>query len=432
MSHPIDERTPVFVRGVRLPFVETAGAYAELQSYELGAKAIRGLLDRTPLDAAAVELVAMGTVVHETETSNVAREAMLAAGLPSTVPGYTVSMAGASPNVAIANVCDMIALGRIEVGVASGTETFSDVPIRLGRGLRTSAMKVRMRRTLASRVEALRGLRARDLLPEAPTGSDFTTGLSMGTSCERMVRKFGTTREESDAFAARSHTLALRAWDEGRYADDVVPVVLDDGRRTDRDDSPRANATVERLAALPPVFDRRTGVNTAGNSSRYTDGAAAVLLTSAAAAQRLGLRARAAVRDTVFTGVTNLGDEMLLGPAMAIPKLLARQGITLDDVDVFEIHEAFAAQLLVNLRCLASDAFAKSHLGLPRAPGAIPLERLNTWGGSLSLGNPFAATGLRLMTTAVNRLEVGGGRYAIVATCAGGGLGSATLLERLG
>jgi acetyl-CoA acetyltransferase family protein len=423
------DRLPVILRGARTPFMETAGAYAPLMSYELGARAITGLVEKTGIDAARVDVVAMGTVVHEVETTNVARECMLGAGLPSTIPAFTLSMAGLSPNVAVGTVCDMIALGRADLAIAGGTETFSDPPLRARQPLRRGLMKLNQDPSARNALRLLGTLRPRDLLPEMPSASDFTTKMTMGACTEAMVKKFGVARQDSDRYAARSHALALQAWEQGRYAEDIVPVQLPGREAVTRDDSMRGDTNADKLARLKPVFDRENGIVTAGNASRLTDGAGALLLSSLGAARRLKLEPQAVVRDYVLAGVDDLFSEMLLGPAMAIPKLLQRNGLSMDDIGVWELHEAFAAQILANQACLGSTEFAREYHGLPQAVGAIPEDRLNTWGGSLALGNPFAATGVRLLTTAARRLQQERKRYAVVSSCAGGGLGAAILLE---
>lgn len=424
-----EARQPVIVAGTRTPFLESAGCYSDLMSYELGARSLAALLERSGVPADAIELVILGTVLHEVETTNVAREAMLAAGIPSRIPAYTVAMAGISPNVGVMNLCDQIALGRLRFGIAGGTENFSDIPVRLSQGLRRSLMKLRQRRSLAERLQVLRGLRPRDLALEIPKSSDYTTGLTMGAACERMARGYGATRTAADAFAADSHARAIRARDAGWHASQITPVTNHAGDVAEHDNTPRADATAERLAALAPVFDRDNGIITAGNASRFTDGAGALLLSSREAAAKKGLQPLAVVRDYLLGGVDSLREEMLFGPAMTIPKLLARNGLGFSDIGVWELHEAFAAQILINRDCMADADFIKARHGADVPHGTIPLDKLNTWGGSLSLGNPFAATGVRLLMTAGQRLAMDGARYAVVSTCAGGGLGAALLLE---
>lgn len=430
MSMIPEDRLPVLVAGARTAFLESAGLYGPMMSYELGAQALSGLMQRTPVSQKDIGMVIMGTVVHETNTTNVAREAMLSAGLDSRIPAYTVAMAGISPNVGVANICDMISLGRIDMGIASGVENFSDVPVRVAQGLRRTFMKLRQGKTTGDRLKAIGGLRPRDFLLDIPSSSDFTTRLTMGSACEAMAKKFGTTREEADAYAAMSHARAIKATDAGLYQEQITPVTID-GQRFEHlaDNTARRDASSERLAKLPPAFDRENGIITAGNASRFTDGSGALLLSSLGKARENGLAVQAIVRDYQFTGVDSLHEEMLLGPAMSIPRLLQRNGLTYNDIDVWEIHEAFATQILVNRHCMASSAFINERFGSHFPVGEIPLEKLNIWGGSLSLGNPFAATGVRLFMTAAQRLRTFKQRYAVISTCAGGGLGAAILLE---
>lgn len=428
MSAPLpEERLPVIAAGARTAFLESAGAYADLMSYELGARAIAGLHERAGLPLDAAEMVIMGTVVHEIETTNVAREAMLAAGMPSRTPAYTVAMAGISPNVGVMNLCDQVALGRLELGIAGGTENFSDVPVRLSQNLRRSLMKLRQRRDARERLKVLAGLRPGDLKLDIPEGIDYTTGMTMGTACERMVAGHGATREASDAFAADSHARAIAA--RAQLEQQITPVVNKAGARVAADDSPRADATLERLGKLKPAFERAKGIITPGNASRFTDGAGALVIASREAAAQRGLQPLAVVRDYLLGGVDSLEDEMLFGPAMTIPQLLARNELAFSDIGVWELHEAFAAQILINIDCMADADFVRDRHGEGVPHGQIPLAALNAWGGSLSLGNPFAATGVRLLMTAGQRMAAEGARYAVVSTCAGGGLGAALLLE---
>ena len=420
------ERRPVIVEAVRTPYLNSTGAYAALHNYELAALPLGELLKRSQMDADEVELVTMGMVVQEVETTNVAREAMLSAGYPSHIPAYSVSMAGVSPNVGVMNLCDAIALGRLRIGVAAGTENFSDLPVRLPRRMRQRLMRLSRARTSGQRLKILAGLRPADLLPELPSSKDLTTGLNMGQACENMAQRFAVTRQAADAYAQRSHQAAAAAWQAGHY-DDVMAVTVK-GQMVERDDAIRGQTSIERLAALKPSFSKH-GIITPGNASGLTDGAAALLVMSQAEADKRNMRPLVRVCDVQLAGVHDLCSEMLLGPAMAIPPLLARHGLNMDDIAVFELHEAFAAQILANQAALNDHDFARQELGLAQAPGPIPEQRLNLWGGSLALGNPFAATGIRLISTAARRLQAEGGRYAVVATCAGGGLGSALLLE---
>lgn len=428
MMNILTDQLPVLIAGVRTPFLDSAGAYSSLMSYELGAVAIKALMEQVTLMPQQVEMVIMGTVLHEVNTTNVAREAMLAAGMPSSVPAYTVSMAGISPSVGVMNLCSEIALGRMQFGIASGTENFSDIPIRLSQKIRRTFMKVRQSRKAKDRLKLLTQLSLKDLTFDLPRSEDYTTGLTMGSACENMARKFSGSRAESDAFAAASHARAIAAQQAGYFQEQIVPVSVK-GQTISKDNSLRADATEASLAKLRPVFDKTNGIITAGNTSRFTDGAGALLLGALGSAREQSLQIQAIFRDYLLAGVPSLQEEMLLGPAVTVPRLLARNNLKFEDIGVWEIHEAFATQVLINRHCMASRQFIEERFGTDVPCGEIPLDKLNVWGGSLSLGNPFAATGVRLIQTAAQRLKLENQRYAIVSTCAGGGLGAALLLE---
>jgi acetyl-CoA acyltransferase len=406
------------IDGLRTPFLKSNGAFKELMSYELAAHALRGVVAKSGVDPNDVELVALGTVVHDPRTSNVAREAMLAAGFPHKTPAFTTALACISANVAATNVTDQIALGRIDVGIAGGTDTCSDPPIRLSKNLRQALVKSQKAKGAQGYLEILKELSPEDLIPDIPSAAEFSTGLTMGQSCERFAKRLGITRTQSDEFAARSHVLADRAWKEGRYADEVMAVPLTPSfDLVKQDDGPRGDSTVDSLAKLKPAFDKEFGLITAASSSFLSDGASAVLFMSREKAEASKTKFRAIVRESVFAAGDPL-EELLAGPALAVPVLLERTGLKADQIGVWEVHEAFSAQVLANLKVLKDTNKIE-----------VPLEKLNVWGGSVSLGHPFGATGGRLLTTAAHRHEVSGERYAIVTGCAAGGHGSAILLE---
>ncbi len=411
-------RQAVIVDGVRTPFLKSNGAYKDLMSYELGAHALKALVAKSGLDPRDVDLVVMGSVVSDPRTSNLARESMLAAGFAQSTPAFTTTLACISANVAATGAVDQIALGRVDTVVVGGAESFSDPPIRLSKNLRQALVKSQKAKGAAGYFEILRELSPEDLIPDVPSAAEFSTGLTMGQSCDRFAKRIGITRQQSDAFAVRSHVLADRACKEGRFAQEVAPVALAPSFDLVKlDDGPRGDSTPEGLAKLKPAFDRDFGVLTAGSSSFLTDGAAAVLLMSMDQAKAQRSTVKAIVRDYVYAAGDPLED-LLAGPAMAVPLLLKRAGLSADDVVVWEIHEAFSAQVLANLKVMKDQHHIE-----------IPLERINPWGGSLSIGHPFGATGARLLTTAANRLQVTGARFAIVTGCAAGGQGSAILLE---
>ena len=379
-----------------------------------------------PLDV--VDVAVLGSVVQNVHTTNVAREAALAAGFPPSVPAHTVTMACISSNRACTTAIDEIRSARARFAVAGGTECLSDVPMQLRKALRRRIVDARRARP-AELLKLASGLRPSDLLPETPAIAEYSTGKTMGESGEELAALYGVSRADQDAFALASHRRAHEAWEAGHY-EDVVPVSVPSAAElVRRDNGMRPDSTPEQLASLPPAFVRPQGTLTAGNSTFLTDGASAALLGSSEAAAAHGLHPLARFGPHVF--VAQPPDaELLLGPAFAIPRVLDAAGLTLADIDVFEIHEAFAGQILAVLRALASVDFARDRLNRTSAVGEIPLDRLNTWGGSLALGHPFGATGVRLITTAARRLVAEDGHFALVAACAAGGLGTAMLLER--
>ncbi len=421
-------RDVVVVDAVRTPFLKSNGAFRSLMGWELGREAIKGLLAKTGLDPKVVDVVAMGAVVQDPRTSNLAREAMLGAGLPVTTPAFTTTLACISANVAATSVGDQIQLGRVDVAIAGGAESFSDPPIRLSKNLRQALVKMQKAKGPQGYLQILSTLSPADIVPDIPSAAEFSTGQTMGESCERLAKRLGVTRQESDEFAVRSHVLADRAWKEGRYADDVAAVPVPPGfDLVKSDDGPRGDSSLEGAAKLKPAFDRDFGLLTAAASSFLTDGGSAVLLMAAEKAKALGHKPRSILRDWVYAAGDPL-EELLAGPALTIPVLLQRNKLTLKDIGVWEIHEAFAAQVVANLKLIRDAKWVKERTGSDVA-GDVPLDLLNVWGGSLSLGHPFGATGGRLISTATRRLEVTGARYAVVSGCAAGGHGSAILVE---
>jgi acetyl-CoA acetyltransferase family protein len=401
-----------------------------LSSYDLGRLAIKALLRKTEIDPRKIDSVVLGTVVAKLETSNVARESALAAGVPGSATAYTVSTACISANRAITCGAEAIGAGQADFVLAGGTESLTDIPILYRKAFRSRLIGFTRARGIFDYLKLLKGLRPGDLLPEIPQIAEFSTGRSMGQDCDRLAARIGVSRQEQDFFAMRSHQLAARATAEGLLAPEMEPVrVPPDFTPIVQDNGFRADTSLEQLARLKPAFQRPYGTVTAGNSSFLTDGAAVVLIASEEAALAEGYKPRAIIREYAYSG-QDPNEELLLGPAYAISRLLEKAGLGLADIDVFESHEAFAGQVLANLKCLASDKFAREKLGRSERVGEVPLEKLNTMGGSLSLGHPFGATGARLVTTAVNRLIRENGSFAIVTGCAAGGLGNAILLER--
>lgn len=423
-------RTVVVAGGCRTPFLRAGAAFADVMGYELGAMALRGLLDRTGLDPGAVDRVVLGTVLADPRTTNLARESALAAGLPVSCPAYTVTAACASSNVAISGAVEAIASGAADVVVAGGAESLSDAPIRFGREVRKRLIRSQKAKGVLDWVKLLQGLSLKDLAPDTPAIAEFSTGQTMGQSAERLAKRLALTREAQDRWALRSHRKAAAATKAGRYREQVVPArVPPSFAPIEADDGIRGDTTLAKLGVIPPAFDRDFGSVTAGSSSFLTDGAAACLLASAEAAERLGLAPRARVVATALVAMEPL-EELLLGPVAAVAKALDEAGVPAGEVGVWEVHEAFAAPVLAFLKLLADRSYCRERLGRAEAVGRIDPKRVNAWGGSLALGHPFGATGARLLTTCIERMEREGAELGVVTTCAAGALGHAMVLAR--
>jgi fatty acid oxidation complex beta subunit FadI len=422
-------RRVVVVDGCRTPFLRSGTAFTDLSAYDLGRTAVAGLLHKTRLAPDQVDLLVYGIVIADPSTSNVAREVGLACGLPSSVPAYTVTVACVSANLAIINAANAIALGQADVAIAGGTDTLSDAPIRVSRAVRKRLIASQKVKGPLGMLKLAGGLRLRDLAPDVPAIADFSTGLTMGQNAERLAKRLGITREEQDAYAIMSHHRAAAAAREGRFKDQIVPVYPPPGfAPVTEDNGIRGDATAEKLASLKPAFDKAFGTITAANSSYLTDGASAVLLMSEEKAKELGLSPLASILAVSTTAMDPL-EELLLGPAFAIPEVLQRAGLTAEKIGVWEIHEAFAAQMAAVLKLLGDAAFARERLGRDRAVGELDMEKVNAWGGSLSIGHPFGATGGRLVTTCCRRMANESARYGVVAACAAGAIGNAIVLE---
>ncbi|UJR30739.1 hypothetical protein I4U23_018259 [Adineta vaga] len=422
-------RDVVFIDGVRTPFLQSFTSYKDLMGYNLARHALLGLIKRTNIDKSVPEYCIMGTVIQEVKTSNVAREALLSAGFPEKIPGHTVTMACISSNVAMSAAANNIATGQNDAVIAGGVEYMSDVPIRYPRSMRKLMLSLNRAKSTPQRLGLMtKMLSLKNFTPEAPAIAEFSTGEIMGQSADRLAAAFNITRRDQDEYAQRSHKLAQEATEKG-YLDDIVPMYIPGaGDVISRDNGIRVSS-IEQMSKLKPAFIKPHGTVTAASSSFITDGASASLITSVDKAKELGLKPKAYLRRYIFTS-QDPKDQLLLGPTYATAKLLDQCGLTLNDIDVFEFHEAFAGQILANLSALNSDYFAQKYLNRSSKVGEIPLDKFNLWGGSLSLGHPFGATGVRLVTTAANRLIKENKRLALVAACAAGGQGHAMLVER--
>uniref|UniRef100_A0A8C4UP45 Trifunctional enzyme subunit beta, mitochondrial n=1 Tax=Falco tinnunculus TaxID=100819 RepID=A0A8C4UP45_FALTI len=401
----------VVVDGVRIPFLQSGTS---------------GLLNRTSVPKDAVDYIVYGTVIQEVKTSNVAREAALGAGFSDKTPAHTVTMACISSNQAMTTGVGMIAAGQCDVVVAGGVELMSDVPIRHSRKMRKTMLTLNRAKTLGQKLSLISKIRPDYFAPELPAVAEFSTSETMGHSADRLAAAFAISRLEQDEYALRSHTLAKKAQDGGLLLD-VVPFKVP-GKDTVTKDNGIRPSSLEQMGKLKPAFVKPYGTVTAANSSFLTDGASAVLLMSEEKALAMGYKPKAYLRDFVYVS-QDPKDQLLLGPTYATSKVLEKAGLTMADIDVFEFHEAFAGQILANLKAMDSDWFAQNYMGKKSKVGVPPMEKFNNWGGSLSLGHPFAATGCRLVITAAHRLRKEGGQYGLVAACAAGGQGHAMLVE---
>ncbi|XP_064383450.1 trifunctional enzyme subunit beta, mitochondrial-like [Halichondria panicea] len=422
-------RNVVLVEGVRTPFLTSGSSYKDLLAHDLQRFAFQGLLSRTGIQPDQVDHIIVGTVIQEVKTSNIAREAAMESGFKDRIPCHTVTMACISSNMAITTGVSQIASGQSDVVVAGGVDFMSDVPIRLSRGLRKSLLAMNKAKSAGAKLSTLfSGLKYLGI--ELPAISEFSTNETMGHSGDRLAAAFGVSRKDQDDYAMRSHSLASEASKNG-LLEDILSVHVPGSKKvtTVSSDNGIRVSTPEQMAKLKAAFVRPHGTVTAANASFLTDGASAALIMSEEKALELGFKPKAYLRDYVFVS-QDPKDQLLLGPAYATPKLLDRAGLEFSDIDVFEYHEAFAGQILANLKAMDSEWFAKNCMGRSKKVGEIPMDKLNTWGGSLSIGHPFGATGVRLVTTAANRLQREGGRYGLIAACAAGGQGHAMLVER--
>jgi acetyl-CoA acyltransferase len=422
-------RRAAVIAGMRTPFVRAGTSFAALDVLDLARAATTELLARTELDPTRVDHLIYGNVMRPVKYSNLARELVLATGLPKHTPADTVSLACASACQAITDATNLIERGYADVVIAGGAEMLSNVPISLSPPLARALVGASQARSVPAKVRALKGLTLKDLPPETPAIAETSTGLTMGQSAEQMAKQNGITREAQDAWALASHRKAAAAWEDGRLEQEVAPVYAS-GRAVTRDGQVRRDTSLDKLAQLPPVFDRQYGSVTAGNASPLTDGAASVLLMAEDVARALGYTPRALVRAYAYRAVDPAG-QLLIGPAYAIPLAPERAGVTLQDIDLVEMHEAFAAQVLSTLQKLESRTFAEQELGRSEAVGRLDPDTMNLRGGSIALGHPFGATGARCVTTLANEMERRSAGLGLVSVCAAGGVGAAIVLERV-
>ena len=420
-------RPVAILGGVRIPFCRNNTAYADVGNLGMSIRTLGALVERYGLHGQVLGEVSMGAVIKHSSDWNLGREAALSSGLSPLTPGITLQRACGTGLDSIITIANKIALGQIDVGIGGGSDSTSDVPIVYGKRLRGRILEAARGKNFGDKLRAFRGFKFRELKPDFPGVAEPRTGKSMGEHCEMMAKEWLVSRESQDEIALASHKKAAAAYERGFYQDLLVSF-----RGIERDNNLRPDTTLEKLAALKPAFDKTSGQGTltAGNSTPLTDGASACLLSSDDWAKAHGHEPLAYLRDAQVAAVDFVhGDGLLMAPTLAVPALLARNNLTLQDFDFYEIHEAFAAQVLCTLRAWESEDYCRKKLGRG-ALGSIDPARMNVVGSSLALGHPFAATGARIVATAAKLLKEKGSGRALISICTAGGMGVTAIVER--
>lgn len=423
-------RRVAIVAGVRTPFAKAGTAFKSISAIDLGKLCVAELLQRTNLDGKEVQALVFGTVIPSVLAPNIAREVSLLPLLPKGVQAYSVSRACASANQAITDAADQIALGHLDIAIAGGSESLSNIPILHSQGFAETLVLASKARSLPAKLRTLARLRPKDFVPVTPAIAEPSTGETMGQSAEKMAKLNAITREEQDHFALRSHRLAAAGTADGRLTAEIMPVYVPPKFESvlTSDNGIREDTSYEQLAALKPVFDKKYGSVTAGNSSPLTDGGACVLLMNEDKAKALGYPALGIIRSYAYAAL-DPGEQLLQAPVLAAPVALKRAGLTLKDIDLVEMHEAFAAQVLSNLKGFESKWWAE-RAGFSQPVGEVDRAKLNVMGGSIALGHPFGATGARITTTLLHELRRRDGQFGLMTVCAAGGMGFAMVVER--
>jgi acetyl-CoA acyltransferase len=397
------------VAGLRTPFAKQATAFHGVPAVDLGKIVVNELLKKHDVDPKIIDQLVFGQVVQMPEAPNIAREIVLGTGMNVHTDAYSVSRACATSFQSTVNVIESIMAGFVDVGVAGGADSTSVAPIGVSKKLARTLLDLSKARSFGAKMSLIRQLKFKDILPVPPAVAEYSTGLSMGQTAEQMAKTHGITREEQDALAHRSHTLATKSWQEGKLTGEVMSTHSEPYKSfIDKDNCIRENSELASYAKLKPVFDRKHGTVTAATSTPLTDGASAILLMREGRAKELGYKPLGYIRSYGFAAI-DVWEDMLMGPSFASPIALQRAGMNLADLDLIEMHEAFAAQALANVKMFGSNKFAQTHLGQDKAIGEIDMDKFNVMGGSLAYGHPFAATGTRLIVQTLNELNRRGG-----------------------
>ena len=420
-------RRVAVIGGNRTPFARSNTAYSKISNQELLTSSLRGLVDRYNLQGMRLGEVVAGAVIKHSRDFNLTRESVLSSGLAPETPAYDIQQACGTGLEAAILVANKIALGQIECGIAGGTDTTSDAPIGVGEGLREILLDLNRAKTAKERLKILSRFRPADLMPEIPENGEPRTGMSMGDHCQVTAKEWSIPREDQDRLALESHQKLAKAYEEGFFENLITPMA-----GLEKDNILRPDTTLEKLATLRPAFDRDNGTMTAANSTALTDGASCVLLASEqwAKANNWEVKAWLTFSEVAAVDFVDKKEGLLMAPAYAVPRMLEKAGLTLQDFDFYEIHEAFAAQVLSTLKAWEDPGFCKERLGLDKPLGSIDRAKMNVKGSSLATGHPFAATGGRIVATLAQLLEEKGSGRGLISICAAGGQGVTAILER--
>ena len=417
------------VAGLRTPFAKMATDFHGVPAVDLGKMVVNELIHKHNIDPAIIQQVVYGQVVQMPEAPNIAREIVLGTGMNVHTDAYSVSRACATSFQSTVNIAESMIVGNIDVGIAGGADSTSVSPIGVSKKLARALTDLQKTKTLSQKFAVLKKLGLKDLLPVPPAVAEYSTGLSMGQTAEQMAKTHGISRIAQDELAHRSHSLAAKNWEAGNLDNEVMTAYPEPYRKAvSRDNNVRFDSKLESYAKLRPVFDKKHGTVTAANATPLTDGASAIIMMTESKAKALGYQPIGYLKSYAFAAI-DVWEDMLMGPSYASPMALERAGMTLNDLTLIEMHEAFAAQTLANIKMFGSETFAKEKLGRDKATGEIDMDKFNVMGSSLAYGHPFAATGTRMITQMLNELNRRGGGTGLLTACAAGGLGAAMIVE---
>ena len=417
------------VRGLRTPFAKQATEFHGVSALELGKLVVNELMIRSELSPKLIDQLVFGQVVQMPEAPNIAREIVLGTGMNVHTDAFSVTRACATSFQSVVSVAESMMAGVTEIAIAGGADSSSVLPIGVSKKLGRALVDLNKAKTFGQKLAIFRRLGLKDLLPVPPAVAEYSTGLSMGDTAEQMAKTYGISRADQDAMAHRSHSLAAQAWKDGLLKDEVMAAHIEPYKTfLEMDNNIRMDSKLESYSKLKPVFDRQFGTVTAATSTPLTDGASAVLMMTESRAKAMGYEVLGYIRSYAFAAI-DVWEDMLMGPSYATPIALDRAGLKLSDLTLIEMHEAFAAQALANMKMFGSKTFAEQKLGRAEAIGEIDMAKFNVIGGSLAYGHPFAATGTRLITQTLNELKRRGGGIGLTTACAAGGLGAAMIVE---